>query len=462
MSTKTLTMKTKLLFLITFLQFLVVKAQLPNPVLVGYWHNWHQTDMPLIKLADVDDRYNVICLSFAAATGGDINTLAFNIQSWGSSAGYNTAALKKDIEDARKKGKVVLMSVGGANGSFRLTTEAQKNTFVSKMKTIIQNTGVDGIDIDLEQKDYLCPGTSDTKRAITNPWPHMQYLIDGTKELMTWYQTQYGRKMILTTAPEVTYTSGGISPWNKCNGVFLQFLEAMRNDLDLVMVQLYNSGSVYSRKYTTSSNTTEYAVGTVDFVITQTEAMIEGFKFTNNHAGLSGTFSGIPQEKIAVALPANSCAAGSGYLNITNTKNAVNYLKGNGTKPGNYTLEKTYPKIRGLMTWSINQDNRSSGCSASKGQFAKIYQDLFPTINTNVITLNHIKIYPNPTHANFKIELQDLETSEPNFIQIFNINGQLIYQNSTAEEVIEIETNSWQSGLYLVSINGTSTKIIKE
>ena len=114
------------------------------------------------------------------------------------------------------------------------------------------------------------------------------------------------------------------------------------------------------------------------------------------------------------------------------------------------------------MTWSINQDNRSSGCSASKGQFAKIYQDLFPTINTNVITLNQIKIYPNPTHANFKIELQDLETSEPNFIQIFNINGQLIYQNTTAEEVIEIETNSWQSGLYLISINGTSTKIIKE
>lgn len=454
-------MKTNFLLLITFLQILVVKAQLPNPVLVGYWHNWHQTDMPLIKLADVDDRYNVICLSFAAATNGDVNTLAFNIQSWGSSAGYNLTSLKNDITAARQKGKVIVMSVGGANGSFRLTSQAQKNTFVSKMKTIIENTGVDGIDIDLEQKDYVCPSTTDTKKAITSPWTHMQYLIDGTKELMTWYQGKYGRKMILTTAPEVPYTSGGISPWNKCNGVFLQYLEAMRNDLDLVMIQLYNSGSVYSRKYTTNSSTTEYAVGTVDFVITQTEAMIEGFRFTNNHAGLSGTFSGIPQEKIAIALPANSCAAGSGFISVDNTKKAVKYLRGNGPKPGNYTLNKSYPNIRGLMTWSINQDNRSTGCSSTKGQFAKMHQELFPKVSAIVINLDKVKIYPNPTVNNFKIELEDSEILE-NSIRVFNTNGQIIYQTITPENIIEIETSDWKSGLYLININGATAKIIKE
>lgn len=35
---------------------------------------------------------------------------------------------------------------------------------------------------------------------------------------------------------------------------------------------------------------------------------------------------------------------------------AIKYLRGNGPKPGNYTLVQSggYPNLRGMMTWSIN------------------------------------------------------------------------------------------------------------
>jgi hypothetical protein len=50
----------------------------------------------------------------------------------------------------------------------------------------------------------------------------------------------------------------------------------MNDSLDLLMVQYYNSGSIYSIPGWPNANT-EYKEGTVDFVIVNTEAVIEGF-----------------------------------------------------------------------------------------------------------------------------------------------------------------------------------------
>lgn len=373
------------LLVICVISSLGVFAQLPERVLVGYWHNWDEgSSLPFLELNEIDERYNVICLSFAVASGGDPANMQFNIYS-GSS--YNDAELKLDIADKRAEGKVVLMSVGGATGSFRLTNETKKNGFVADMKSLIQEYGLDGIDIDLEQKSNVCMYSG----TIQNPTDiHVTLMISALEELLTWYQTTYGEKMILTMAPETAYVQGGLSSYqvnNICGGSYLPIIEALAEDIDLLMVQLYNSGEMFDLDLTIHNQ------GTQGFITSQTEAVIKGFTAAE---GL-GTFSGLSANQIAVALPACP-SAGSGYISPTLLKPALNYLLGSGSKVGAYTLKTSggYPNLRGVMTWSINNDALAN--CGSVYEYAQVYQDVFEPLVTNqqLINSSAIKAYPNP------------------------------------------------------------------
>jgi chitinase len=427
----------KILKLIKVLTILVImfgttiQAQLPDKVLVGYWYNWAN-----LRVKDVDSRYNVICLSFLEADknglkdDNSINDLEFGITN------TRKSNLKNDIPTAQALGKKVLISIGGANGSFKLNSITDKNTYVSKVKAFITEYKVDGIDIDIEREAYICHSGTQT---MTNAVSHFQYLIDGTKEILAWYQTTYNKKMILTTAPEVSYTVGGLSPWNTCNGVFLPFLEQLKDDIDLLMIQLYNSGSIYSIPGYSSSNSTEYADGTADFIVVAIEAAIEGF--TPKNSAISGTFSGLPASKIAVALP--TCT------NITSLKNAVNYLRGTGSKAGNYTLDNSYPELRGLMTWSINKD-QESGCGGSYA-YAQAFEDIYGTIDNfnsiGDIKYKQLNLYPNPATNQVTIDTKELigET-----ITISDLNGRIVKTQQIKNTNTIVKINELSNGFYTV------------
>jgi chitinase len=425
-------------------------AQLPSKVLVGYWHNWDEATVPFIELANVDDRFNVVCLSFAHATGGAESTLAFSLAS-GSS--YDEADLAADVATLQGDGKTVLMSVGGANGSFKLSSASDKNTFVSKMKTLIQQYGVDGIDIDLEQTYYVCSSSG----SLSSPETHIQNLIDGVTELMTWYQTTYGKKMILTSAPEVTYVQGGLSPWNSCNGSYLPFLEQLNDEIDLIMVQLYNSGEMYGLEGSTGS---VYYDGTAGFLTSQTEALIQGFTIAN--PSLSGTFSGFPASKVVIALPANNCGvtAGSGYLSPTTLIAAMDYLMGEGPKEGTYTLQQNggYPDIRGMMTWSINNDALGA-CGSSVYEYADTFESLFGVVSgTNSKTADvNFEVYPNPATELLNVEL---ENGNNGIIEIVDLFGQVVLEHQVTSKSESIPVSDIQPGVYSIRVNGQSRKVV--
>lgn len=168
------------------------------------------------------------------------------------------------------------MSIGGAYGSFKLSSTTDINTFVSKVKTYIQTYSLDGIDIDLERSTYLSQVSGGT---ISNPEAHVTNMITAIQTLLDWYQTTYGKKMLLTFVPEVAYTVGGLSSYmSSTYGVpYLAMIEAFRDDIDLVMVQLYNaSGGSYGL------DNKVYYEGTADFIVSQTEAMITGFTCVNS------------------------------------------------------------------------------------------------------------------------------------------------------------------------------------
>jgi len=412
----------------------LIQAQLPSKVLVGYWHNWET-----LRIKDVDDRYNVISLSFLEADKNNskddnsINDLEFTP--------YNATQLKNDIPIVQADGKKVIISIGGANGSFKLRNTTDKNTFVTKVKNFITEYNVDGIDIDIERTIYICQTGN---HSMSSPAIHIQYLIDGVKELLTWYQSTYNKKMILTTAPEVSYTTGALSPWNSCNGAFLPFIEQLRDDIDLLMIQLYNSGSIYSLPGYSANNSGAYNEGTEDFVITTTEAAIEGF--TPKNTSLTGTYSGLPANKIVVALPA--CAnAGSGYLTPTKIKNAVKYLMGTGSKPGSYTLSNSYPTLRGLMTWSINNDAKST-CGGTY-TFAQAFEDIYGTIDNHhsisEIQLQKLNIYPNPSANNITIDSKEIlgET-----LTIIDFNGRVVKTIQITTSTTTINIGDLSNGFY--------------
>ncbi|HSK13113.1 MAG TPA: fibronectin type III domain-containing protein, partial [Phnomibacter sp.] len=158
---------------------------------------------------------------------------------------------------------------------------------------------------------------------------------------------------------------GGQSNYSGVWGGYLPVIHALRDSIDMLNVQLYNSGTMYG------IDRRIYTQGTADFIVAMTEAVIKGFQ-TNG-----GFFSGLPAHKVGVGLPACSNAAGGGYVAPATVKAAVDYLRGIGPKPGTYTLVQAggYPDLRGMMTWSINWD-RVSNCGGTYG-FAQNYETIF-------------------------------------------------------------------------------------
>jgi len=422
-----------LLVLCTFI-LSSVNAQMPDKVLVGYWENWKS-----LRIKDLDPRYNVIMLAFLEAdtdNSPDNNVIGdLEFTPWSSSQA------KSDIAAVQAKGKKVLISIGGANGSFKLNNTTDKNTFVTKVKDFIIEYGVDGIDVDIERTVYTCMYTG----SISNPETHHQLLIDGVKELLAWHQSTYGKKMLLTTAPETLYIQGGLSQWANCGGSFLPFLEQLKDDLDLVMVQLYNSGAMFDL------DKVSRAQGTQTFVTSMTEAVIRGFQTTS-----FGYFSGVASNKVVIALPA--CGIGSGGLSSSDMVAAVKYIMGTGPKVGSYTIKKAsgYSDLRGMMTWSINSD-ASDNCGSYS--FADATEEILGPIGVDDIsTKPAFSLYPNP--ATSVVQITGL-TSEIKVIQVIDNNGKVVLSKTVTESSATIDIEALSAGFYTVSIGVVTQKLIK-
>ncbi len=333
-------------------------AQLPNPALVGYWHNWNDGNAPYIDIDAVDSRYNVITVAFAIPTSTTDMTMLF------APDRGTVQQFKQRIQNVQATGKKVILSVGGATASIDLTTTANRDAFVTSMGTILTTYGFDGLDIDIEHGNsiYVNGGT------IANPQSAAQInLIEAIRTIMANYRAANNRKLILTFAPETAYVQGGMSGYGSIWGGYLPIVDALRDSLDLIHVQLYNSGTMYG------VDNQIYTQGTADFIISQTEAVIKGF--TARAPG--GAFAGIPASKVAVGLPASTNAAGGGYCDSATITAAVNYLLGKGPRPGQYTLVNSggYPNLRGMMTWSINWD--ATQANRTRYSYAALYETLF-------------------------------------------------------------------------------------
>ncbi len=321
--------------------------------LIGYWHNWNDGSAPYMALSQIDDRYTVIDIAFAEPLTGTSHLMTF------SPSGTPQSTFIAEVAALRAQGKKVLISIGGANAPVHLDSDQERDEFVSSMLAILDSYGFQGIDIDLEGSSVaITGGTIGTPTDAT-----ILRLIDAINSIAEAYEASTGTPMMLTMAPETAYVQGGQSAFGGIWGAYLPVIEALRDRIDILHVQLYNSGSMYG------IDGGIYTQGSADFIVSQTEALLQGF------GTVGGFFAPLPPEKVAIGLPACPSAAGGGYVSPGLLTAAVAYLRGAGPQPGQYQLISTYTGLRGLMTWSINWD-AAPGCAAAY-EFADSYEEIF-------------------------------------------------------------------------------------
>ena len=395
--------------------------------LIGYWHNWNDGAAPYLELSEVDPRYSIIEVSFAVPAAGTTHDMVF------APAETDETTFLADIAALHAQGRKVLISIGGATATVHLDSDSERDQFVSSMLGILEAYGFDGIDIDLEGASVGITGG--TIAAPTDA--RIIRLIDAVHSIADAFEAANGEPMMLTMAPETAYVQGGQSAFGGIWGAYLPLIDALRDRLDILQVQLYNSGSMYG------IDGAIYEQGTADFIVSQTEALLQGFQ-TNG-----GFFAPLPPEKVAIGLPACPLAAGGGYVSPAVLEQAVRYLRGTGPQPGSYQRVGTYPTLRGLMTWSINWD--AVGTCAVADEFAEVYEELFGDISTGTapaVAQHLIRLWPVPAVAGQPMYIEGVHSGQ--LLELCDTRGRVVERITlTTGERFTLPAGL-QSGLYLV------------
>ncbi|EYT84257.1 chitinase [Streptomyces sp. Tu 6176] len=277
-------------------------GNLPKHAVTGYWQNFNN-GATVQKISDVPSAYDIIAVAFADATTTP-GAVTFNLDSAGLK-GYTVDQFKADIKAKQAAGKKVIVSVGGEKGTVSVSDPASATNFANSVYSLMQTYGFDGVDIDLEN------GLNPT------------YMTQALRAL----STKAGSGLIITMAPQT------IDMQSTGAGYFKTALN-IKDILTVVNTQYYNSGAMLG------CDGKVYSQGTVDFLTALACIQLEG---------------GLAPSQVGLGLPASPSGAGGGYVSPTVVNNALDCLA-KLTNCGTFKPSKTYPDVRGAMTWSTNWD----------------------------------------------------------------------------------------------------------
>ncbi|MFF1452235.1 chitinase [Streptomyces sp. NPDC058274] len=327
-------------------------TDLPAHALVGYLHASFANGAGYTRLADVPDSWDVIDLAFGEPTSTTSGDIRFNrCPVTECPTVESDADFKAAVKAKQAAGKKVLISIGGQNGQVQLTTTAARDTFVSSVSKIIDTYGLDGLDIDFEGHSLSLDASDTNFKSPTTPV--IVNLISALKTL----KAKYGAKFVLSMAPEtffvqLGYQYYGTGKWGGQDpraGAYLPVIYALRDDLTLLHVQDYNSGSIMGL------DNQYHSMGGADFHIAMTDMLLTGFPVAGD---ANNVFPPLRPDQIAIGMPA-STNAGNGYVAPSEVNKALDCLT-KKTNCGSYATHGTWPALRGLMTWSVNWDRYGS------------------------------------------------------------------------------------------------------
>ncbi|GEM56601.1 hypothetical protein B0A58_05565 [Flavobacterium branchiophilum NBRC 15030 = ATCC 35035] len=423
-------------------------------IIMGYAHSWDNSSAPFLYFNQIKDKkFNLVVYSFIETVNGDGYTPQLTIETtkYLTNGVFDPIKLKNDISILKEQGIPVIVSIGGQNGHVELNTIAQKQTFVNGIKSIIDQYGFDGLDLDFEggSMNFGAGNLSNFSYANISSYPKLKNVVDAFKEIKQFY----GNQFILTCAPETFYVQVGHSTYSGIAGAFLPVLYNLKDELDLIAVQLYNTGSV------SALNGTAYSQGTPDFLVSMTDMLATGFNVGNT----GFHFPSIPASKLLVGIPAcNAAAPAGGYINPNETIKALNYMiNGTDYTGRSYTLQNgTLPNLRGVMTWSINWD-ATNNCSVAD-EFGNSYCNYFNLLSCQTLDTafnnhnieNNVKFYL----SNDKLYLDSSKHKIVNF-QIFDIMGRSVKMISNLNLNKTNTDVTFSKGIYILKIdldNGSS------
>ncbi|MFF1769307.1 chitinase [Streptomyces sp. NPDC058249] len=274
----------------------------PKHAVTGYWQNFNN-GATVQKISAVQSQYDIIAVAFADATGTP-GAVSFTLDSAGL-GGYTVDQFKADIKAKQAAGKKVIISIGGQNGTVSINDSASATNFANSVYSLMQTYGFDGVDIDLEN------GLNAT------------YMSQALRTL----SSKAGSSLVITMAPQT------IDMQSTSNAYFQTALN-IKDILTVVNMQYYNSGSMLG------CDGKVYSQGSVDFLTALACIQLQG---------------GLAPSQVGLGLPASTSGAGSGYVSPTIVNNALDCLT-KATNCGSFKPSKTYPDLRGAMTWSTNWD----------------------------------------------------------------------------------------------------------
>ncbi|MBQ4836144.1 MULTISPECIES: Ig-like domain-containing protein [Pseudoalteromonas] len=301
--------------------------------LIGYWHNFVNPAGCPIPLAQMSPAWDIIDIAFAENdrnSDGTVHFQPFEKDIRSNCPPIDPVQFKADMKALQAQGKVFVLSLGGAEGTITLNTDADEAKFVSSLTNIIQEWGFDGLDIDLESGSNLVHGSQIQAR-----------LPRALKQI----EQNIGGNMVLTMAPEHPYVHGGMVAYTGIWGAYIPLIDALRDTLDLLHVQLYNNGGL-PNPYEPGSA----PEGSVNMMVAHAKMLIEGFDLAD------GTrFAPLRDDQVAIGLPSGPKSANSGQAPTANIIAALDCLT-KGLSCGTIKPAFNYPKFGGVMTWSINWD----------------------------------------------------------------------------------------------------------
>ncbi|MEU1347233.1 glycoside hydrolase family 18 protein [Streptomyces sp. NPDC005795] len=280
-------------------------TSVPKHAVTGYWQNFNN-GATVQKLSDVPANYDIIAVSFADATATP-GAVTFNLDSAGLN-GYTVDQFKADIKAKQAAGKNVIISVGGEKGSVAVNSDASATNFANSLYSLIQEYGFNGVDIDLEN------GLNST------------YMTKALRSL----SQKAGSGLVITMAPQTI-------DMQSTSGEYFKTALNIKDILTVVNMQYYNSGSMLG------CDGKVYSQGSVDFLTALACIQLEG---------------GLDASQVGLGVPASTRGAGSGYVAPSVVNAALDCLA-KGTNCGSFKPSKTYPGVRGAMTWSTNWDATS-------------------------------------------------------------------------------------------------------
>lgn len=300
--------------------------------LIGYWVGYSKS----FPLRDVSPQWDVVIVAFAPPAKGSTSRMIFQ-----TPAGYTESQFKSDIKYLQRRGKKVLISLGGGGQVVTLNTAADLRDFTASVAAIVQEYGFDGVDLDLETPSLILnPGDTDFRKPTT---PSVVNLIAAMRDL----RRRLGPKFMIAEVPEGPQVPAGLVAYAGQFGSFLPVIYGTRDILSFVDVQNYNTPPLEGL------DGNYYMPETAAYYVSMTEMLLRGFAVGGNSKYF---FPPLPPQKVAIGFLVGRSPLGA-------IKDSVRYLiTGKSPAASEYKLMRTagYRDFGGVMFWNIQADRRDN------------------------------------------------------------------------------------------------------